>query len=563
MSAELIPCTAFPEPFHPLACAFVNDEAFRSARFPATARFWEAPAEILSHPDRVPGQRHALMDALHESMDMLTLSALQSQHLRELSSPRAVAVVTGQQVGFLGGPLYTALKAVATVALASQLQQLLQRPVVPLFWIEDNDSDGVEAGSSVWWHRKGALHVLRAASLAELRQPLTVAVRSFHPGGEWEVALGQVLPEIPLELSELLRSAYRPGVAWSQAFLCLLQWLVGDTGMLFLRSSVARRSGLFAPLIERVLREHGQLQSALRQAEAWLHEHGYTVQIPLSLLPLHFHTPEGYRYRIRQLPTGDYAIAQQRYTAVNLRELFTRDPTAFSPAALLRPLCQQRSIPAIAVVLGPAEIAYWAQLRELYELFELPMPVVVPRPSLTLVPPLIHRLLTRHGWHARQFLTPWHQLESMLLRSLPTAAAAEQHIADLRHTLSQWYEAQLPDVGTLDPTLVPSLGATYHRIEQALQRWERRLRAAFRRRAELFLQHAQHVWWLLFPHGQPQERHMSWLQLSSLCGIEAFRTALQQAPTLPPGVHAVLTVPVAAEVSAPEPGARTVGSPPH
>ncbi len=563
VSIELIPCTDFPAPFHPLACTFVTDEAFRSARFPTTARFWQAPLAELLQLGQAKIQRAALVQALQESMEGLICSPQQARYLQELGSPQGVAVVTGQQVGFLGGPFYTALKAMAIVALAQRLGAFLNRPVVPLFWIEDNDSDGAEAGSIAWWQREGPAELLVAAPTAELQQPLTVAARSLLPGGQWEAAVERILSEAPPEIASLLRSAYRPGVSWSYAFLLLLQWLVGDAGVLFLRSSVARRCGLFIPILEWALSNAEQLHKALHEAESWLHRRGHTVQIPSAMLPIHFHTPEGYRYRIRQLPTGGYAIAQQRYSTAGLRELFAQHPTAFSPAALLRPVCQQYAIPTIAVVLGPAEIAYWAQLRELYELLELPMPMVTLRPSLTLVPPAIHRLLTRHGWNALQFLAPWHQLETTLLRSLPSVAAAEHRIAELRAALRQWYEQQLSDVHAVDPTLVPSLGATHHRIEQALQRWERRLRAAFRRRAELFLHHAQQVWWLLFPQGQPQERRLSWLQLSMLCGLESFRAALQQSTTLPPGVHAVLTVPGEAVASAPEPTARIAESPPR
>ena len=52
---------------------------------------------------------------------------------------------------------------------------------------------------------------------------------------------------------------------------------------------------------------------------------------------------------------------------------------------LLRPLYQDALFPTAAYVAGPSEIAYFAQLAPVYERFGMPMPVVYPRKTITLL----------------------------------------------------------------------------------------------------------------------------------------------------------------------------------
>ena len=54
-----------------------------------------------------------------------------------LAAGQADIVVTGQQPGFLGGPLYTLYKVATTIALARS-RSLAGKPTVPVFWSGDD-----------------------------------------------------------------------------------------------------------------------------------------------------------------------------------------------------------------------------------------------------------------------------------------------------------------------------------------------------------------------------------------------------------------------------------------
>ena len=85
-----------------------------------------------------------------------------------LEQGRAVMVVTGQQVGYLGGPFYTLLKAYHTVRLAAELERELGQAVLPLFWLEGEDHDLAEVRTAHYPDRTGEIRNLRYAPPEEV-----------------------------------------------------------------------------------------------------------------------------------------------------------------------------------------------------------------------------------------------------------------------------------------------------------------------------------------------------------------------------------------------------------
>src|SRR5436190_2611581 len=64
-----------------------------------------------------------------------------------LRDPQTVAVVTGQQAGLFGGPLFTLLKALTAIELADTLRNTQGVSAIALFWIDAEDHDWDEVKS--------------------------------------------------------------------------------------------------------------------------------------------------------------------------------------------------------------------------------------------------------------------------------------------------------------------------------------------------------------------------------------------------------------------------------
>ena len=78
-------------------------------------------------------------------------------------------------------------------------------------------------------------------------------------------------------------------------------------------------------------------------------------------------------------------MATRRFAPAALIQEAKTAPAAFSPNVLLRPIVQDTLFPTICYVAGPNELAYLGQLRQIYERFGVPMPLMYPRASATLV----------------------------------------------------------------------------------------------------------------------------------------------------------------------------------
>jgi hypothetical protein len=94
-------------------------------------------------------------------------SARAAERARALGRPGAAAVVTGQQAGLFGGPLFVLWKALATVAVARRLEAERGKPVVPVFWVASDDHDFAEIRATTIVDASGALRTLRYAPVEE------------------------------------------------------------------------------------------------------------------------------------------------------------------------------------------------------------------------------------------------------------------------------------------------------------------------------------------------------------------------------------------------------------
>ena len=203
----------------------------------------------------------------------------------------------------------------------------------------------------------------------------------------------------------LLRSCYKPGVDFGTAFGTLMHALFPDEGLVLLNPLDREIKQLLAPVFRKELETSPRASEAIISQTAQL-EGRYHAQVKARSINL-FMQWKGGRYGIDpRKEHGDFWLkgTRQYFTREELMTMLDAEPERFSPNVVLRPICQDTLLPTVAYVGGPGEIAYFAQFKGAYEVFGIPMPVIYPRASVTLLEPRFAAVLDKLHLSAADYL---------------------------------------------------------------------------------------------------------------------------------------------------------------
>jgi bacillithiol biosynthesis cysteine-adding enzyme BshC len=416
-------------------------------------------------------------------------------------------VIGGQQAGLFGGPLYTAFKALTILEVARRAEAEIGRAVVPVFWIASEDSDLAEVNHA---HVAGPDGKLRELRLDQASQPgIPVSrIRLGEPVSRLIDELAALIPNGPFAADTLssLRAAYTPGRTYPQAFGAWMARLFSGRGLLLVDPSDPRLKSMAFAVFEREIRERSPVTAAVLEQTGRLEKAGYHAQIDLRDGYLTLFHQEGSRDALMIEKNGFRLKASGRvFSADELCSLYRDRPDAFTPNAVMRPLFQDTLFPTLAVVLGPAEIAYFAQLTLAYQVMGIPMPLLFPRASLTLLDAKAEKLRGKLGVGAAEVIAQGERvIDSILRRQLPEGLSAR--VADARSGATGAWNAILAEIDRLDPTLHRTAEIGAGRSLRQVDFIERKIIRAARRKNDLLRRQVESLVAALAPRRGLQER---------------------------------------------------------
>jgi len=439
----------------------------------------------------------------------------------------AAAMVTGQQVGLFGGPMFAIYKALAAVKLAEEATAA-GVDAVPVFWLATYDHDLAEVNHISIPGPDGLLRTLTTSSHSVAGAPVS------------EVRLGEeILPVVEeaasllgeSEASQFLRESYRPGETLGSAFARFYARLFAVWGVILLDASDPELHRVAVPLYRAAVEQASEIDDALLARGRALEAAHYHQQVKVtSSSVLLFTLQDGARTSIHRRANGgvpEFVIASERTTEkLSRAELLDRIagvPEEFSPNVLLRPVVQDYLLPTLAYTGGAAEAAYFAQAGAVYEKILGRVTPLVPRFSATLVEPKVQRWLRQYGIAVLDaFHGPDALRQTLASRALPAdlQAAFDRANKSVEDSFSSLQDA----LSKLDPTLVDASQTGASKVRYQLDRLRERAMAAELRRSEVVSRHADAISQALYPNGALQERGIAGVYYVARHGTELLKS---------------------------------------
>ncbi|MFH5885363.1 bacillithiol biosynthesis cysteine-adding enzyme BshC [Halalkalibaculum sp. DA3122] len=504
-------------PFTKLFRTYVSEYAQLSDFYSANPFDMDA---LQQHAERItaPQDRAETAELLKQFNERFNLHANALKNIDRLREDRSLALVTGQQVGIFGGPLFTILKTVTTIHLADTLEQTLDRPVIPVFWLADEDHDYDEVKHvRLLNHDDLKTHALEYnrnsyPPVAEL----TLDDSFYLFKNEIENDLFET--DFTADLWALLNSCYTNGTRLDTAFGQLIAELFSKHGLILAGSNCNSIKQRARHCMKYAIEEADQIREALEQQSSEL-ETNYHRQATVYDSNLFYLDEEAGRTKILRNGQSWKTDSGREWSTAQLLDLIDEDPEKFSPNVFLRPILQDLMVPTLGYVAGPGELAYYGQMKKMYELFERSMPAIFPRMSATIIEPAISRILDELPFEVGEYEQRIEDLESAYVDQ------TERHdieaiFGDWKEKVKQIAEGHTSEIREIDPTLEGAAGKATAVYFGELDKLKGKVYRSVKQQEETQLKRIRRIKANLYPEGALQERTVSFIYFMNKYGMD-------------------------------------------
>lgn len=527
-------------PFSQLFCDYI-DQADSLSPFFSTHPFDEAA--ISSHADeiRYPGDRNKVTDLLLDFNKSFGAGDPTFHQIEKLRDPKSLAVVTGQQLTIYGGPLFTIYKILTAIIYARRWEERLGRPVVPVFWMADEDHDFEEAA------RLGILtdHNFREVEM-QAEQNHSRPVGRQKIGKEFADVRQELLDILPNSdfsdsLFNTLDQFYRDGNTFREAFGGWLLELFGKYGLVLAGSDDPEfKKQMFDPLLKATAKSQEVFQ-LLNLQSTRLEDSGFHRQAMVQPSNIFYFDENSRRQKLVFEKSAWYSGNGHTWSTEELIRNIETAPEKFSPNVFLRPIMQDKLLPTLAYVAGPGETAYYAQMKSLYELMEHPMPVILPRFSITLMEPAIRRAMEKLPFELSDYRGRIEDLESNYIDQTERMDV-EGVFSDWKEQVRLVTEKKTEKIGNVDPTLKAAADKAGTVFENELNVLKGKVYRALKKDEEIQLNRIRRISNQLFPESNLQERQVAFICYMNKYGPDLWDRLFHCLENETPDAHKIVHV---------------------
>ena len=443
-----------------------------------------------------PVNRKLLVDTLSNQYASLSISDKLKANIALLSSENTFTVCTAHQPNIFTGHLYFIYKILHAIKLCDELKAAMpENNFVPVYYMGSEDADLEELGEV---HIKGHKYKWQTVQ--------TGAVGRMIIDKNFIQIIDGISGQLAVEkngsaILDIVREIYKEGLTIEQATFQFVHYLFNEYGLVVLLPDDKNLKAAFAPIITKELEEQFSEKAVAQTVTAFPHE--YKVQASGRAINL-FYLKDNKRERIEADKNG-FAIANTdiKFTKENLFLELLHNAERFSPNVILRPVFQEMILPNVAFIGGGGEIAYWLELKNVFDAVGIFFPALVLRNSFTIMNKQVAEKMQHLGLHyedtfkqERQLIDEMVKKESELTLDLKAEKEAFKAV----------YENIKTAAGNIDSTLNCHVHALRTQALNKLEILEKKMLKAEKKKFEAQQRQIQKLKTALYPSNNLQER---------------------------------------------------------
>ena len=453
--------------------------------------------KAIEERSKYPVNRKALVDALTKQYEELPKYSKTEDNIQLLLKDNTFTICTAHQPNLLTGYLYFIYKILHAIKLAEQLnEQHPDKHFVPVYYMGSEDNDIEELGAfrfgdkKYLWDGDGQKGAVGRMNTAGLKNMLRGLFKLFGPPGSNCDGL-----------EAMLTVAYQQHKTIAEATHYLVNELFGRYGLVALNPDDVSLKSSFIPVMEDELLSQQAYPIINDQVEKL--GINYKIQARPRELNL-FYLTDQLRERIEKKGYKWTVINSSiQWTQTELLNELKQHPERFSPNVMLRGLFQETILPNVAFIGGGAEVAYWLQLKTLFQHYSVFYPVILLRQSVLWIDKTSSKLRC--------------QLELSVPDMFKTGPQLEQEYIS-KHSTDDWHtqgEAKAMEhillslkqkATAIDPTLQSSAEAALAKMKHQLVTLEKKMLRAEKKKMQIQLSRITRLKSALFPNNSLQER---------------------------------------------------------
>lgn len=445
------------------------------------------------------------------------------QNIKKLADKKTLAIVTGQQLGILGGPLYTFYKIITAIKLSQFLSERYDDyNFVPVFWLEGDDHDFNEVRTIKIIDDNNSLVTVGYKEEIEeddLKQSVGL-IKLDNSINDFFTALEKELKETEFKspLLQQLKNCFQEGRTFKDAFRDLIFNYFDNYGLVIFDPQTDEVKQLLKPIFKKEINDFRIHTEQLVHVSATLEEL-YHAQVKVKPVNLFLRVDEG-RHSIEPVE-NEFRLRRKRksYTQEQLLEVLENEPDKFSPNVLLRPICQDYLLPTAFYIAGPSEIAYFAQLKPLYELYNIVEPIIYPRSSLTILENSIAGSLDKFSIGINDVFVDVENVKKRIINSVEQSSVDEM-FSDISNQLENSFDQLKEKLFDLDKTIADSSNRYRDKILGTIAELKSKAEKAQQKKYEVTLRQIDRAAVHLFPNSNLQEREINFVYFVNKYGDE-------------------------------------------